>query len=63
MKVGITKEKDYGYEYPIKGTRFGFTISLRKMRSDEMPINGKVYYCDIDGTIYEEGEKELLINK
>jgi len=30
------------------------------MREDEMP-NDEIYYCDIDGTIYQEGEADFKV--
>ena len=58
------REIDYKYEYPIKARRYDWEINVRKMRKDEMPEDGVIYYCDIDGTIYNEGEEdfELLNN-
>jgi hypothetical protein len=56
-------EKDYNYEYPIKAIRFNeFEISVRKMREDELPAsNTTTYYCDVNGVMYEEGEKNFKI--
>lgn len=57
-------EKDYGYEYPFKAIRYNdenWIINVRKMREDEMPEDGITYYCDIDGTIYSEEEKDFKI--
>jgi len=51
------KEIDYNYEYPLEAVRFGRKhIQVRKMRTDEMPNDGVTYYCEVDGTIYQEGE-------
>ena len=30
------------------------------MRKDEMPDDGETYYCEVDGTIYQEGEEEMI---
>ena len=59
------REIDYKYEYPLKARLYGeIEINVRKMRQDEMPEDGIIYYCNIDGTIYNEGETdfELLTN-
>lgn len=56
------REKDYGYDYPIKAKTHGFEIDVRMMRKDEMPDDGITYYCDEDGTIYHEGEKDFKLN-
>jgi len=56
------KEKDYGYEYPIKAIRFNcWEISVRKMRKDEMPNDGNTYYAEENGTIYQEGDKDFQL--
>lgn len=56
----ILREEDYGYEYPIKAIRYKeWEINVRKMREDEMPIDGCVYYCDKNGTTYKEGEDDF----
>ena len=56
------KEEDYGYEYPIKARRYNeWEINVRKMRKDEMPDDGKTYYCDIESKIYHEGEDDFEI--
>ena len=54
------REEDYNYNYPIKAKRFNFEINVRKMREDEMP-DDEIYYCDIDGTIYQEGEADFKV--
>lgn len=54
-------EKDYNYNYSINAKRFGFDFMVRKMRVDEMPEDGITYYCDVDGTIYQEGETDFLL--
>ena len=62
----VMRESDYNYEYPIKAMRWGNTeISIRKMRVDEMPENGKTFYCERNGSIYELGEEgfEILTNE
>ena len=54
------REEDYGYEYPIKATRFNkWEINVRKMRKDEMPDDGNTYFVEVNGTIYQEGEKDF----
>ena len=56
------KEIDYGYEYPIKAMRYNeWEIDVRKMRPDEMPDDGITYYCDVNSTIYHEGEKDFKL--
>lgn len=60
------REKDYGYQYPIKALRFEkIELDVREMRKDEMPeaeyLN--TFYCDIDGTIYQQGEEDFEIIK
>jgi len=55
------REIDYKYEYPIKARRYNWEINVRKMREDEMPLDGITYYCDVYGTIYQEGEKDFKI--
>lgn len=56
------EECDYGYDYPIKAVRFGdMYLDVRKMREDEMIKNGKTYYCEVNGIIYEEGEEDFEI--
>ena len=55
------REKDYNYDYPINASRFGFDFKVRKMREDEMPEDGVTYYCDIDGTIYQESDDDFLL--
>lgn len=56
----MTREIDYGYEYPIRAMRWGdIELNVRQMRKDEMPDNGITYYCDQDGTIYQEGDKDF----
>ena len=56
------REKDYGYEYPIKARRYNqWNIDVRLMRKDEMPDDGITYYCDQDGQIYTSGEKDFEI--
>jgi hypothetical protein len=55
-------EKDYGYEYPFKAVRYNeWEIRVRKMRKDEMPDDGKTYYCEQDGGIYWEGEENFKL--
>ena len=56
------REKDYGYEYPIKAIRYEeIEINVRKMREDELPPNSGTWYCEINGTMYQEGEKDFRI--
>lgn len=61
----VKLEKDYGYKYPIKASRYGeWEIDVRKMRKDEMPDDGINYYCERDGSIYAEDDKDFkLINQ
>ncbi len=54
------REVEYGYEYPLKALRYGeIELDVREMRKDEMPeaeyLN--TFYCDVDGTIYQKGER------
>jgi hypothetical protein len=56
------REKDYGYEYPLKAIRFGeIELDVREMRKDEMLDSEymNTFYCDIDGTIYQKGESDF----
>ena len=58
----LKREEDYGYEYPLKALRFGeIEIDVREMRKDEMPEEFRhiTFYCEINGTIYEEGEEDF----
>ncbi len=56
------REKDYGYEYPIRAIRYNdWEINVRKMREDEMPDDGITYYVEENGTIYVEGEKDFKL--
>ena len=57
-------EKDYGYEYPFKAIRYNdenWIINVRKMREDELPENSGTWYCEVNGTMYKEGEKDFEI--
>jgi len=57
-------EKDYNYDYPIRAIRHGeWEIKVRQMRKDEMPDDGITYYCEKDGTIYDENEKDFELIK
>jgi len=56
------REIDYNYEYLLEAVRFGRKhIWVRKMRTDEMPDNGLTYYCEVDGSIYQEGEDNFKL--
>jgi len=56
------RERDYGYEYPIKAKRYDdWEINVRKMKKDEMPDDGITYYCEKNGTIYHEGEEDFKL--
>lgn len=58
------REIEFSYEYPIKARRFNdFDVDVRLMRKDEMPDDGKTYYCDVDGTIYMQGEPDFELIK
>jgi hypothetical protein len=59
--MNTKREKDYGHEYPIKAFRYNWEINVRKMRKDEMPDDGINYYCEENGTIYIEGEKNFRL--
>jgi len=56
------REIDYNYEYPLEAVRFGREhIQVRKMSADEMPNDGFAYYCEVDGSIYQEGESNFKL--
>lgn len=55
------REIDYGYEYPLKAVRCNWEINVRKMREDEMPDDGVTYYCEQNGTIYKEEDKDFQL--
>ena len=56
------REKDYGYEYPIKALRYKeIEINVRKMREDELPEGCGTFYCEKNGTMYKEGEKDFKL--
>jgi hypothetical protein len=55
------REKDFGYEYPIRARRYDCEINVRRMRKDEMPEDGITYYCEQDGSIYSDGEPNFEI--
>ena len=56
------REKDYGYEYPIKAIRYeALEINVRKMRDDELLPNSGIWYCEVNGTMYKDGEKNFRI--
>lgn len=56
------REIDFGYEYPIKARYFGEDIDVRLMRKDEMPDDGETYYCEVNGSIYRQGEQNFKLN-
>lgn len=58
------REVDYGYSYPIKAQRFGEELNVREMRKDEMPDSEylNTFYCDIDGSIYEDGKDNFKLD-
>jgi len=56
------REIDYNYEYPLNALRYNeIEIRVRKMRTDEMPEDGITYYCEVNGSIYWEGEPDFKI--
>ena len=58
------KEIDFKYKYPLKALLFGkIELDVRKMQKDEMPDSEyhNTFYCDIDGSIYQEGEDDFEV--
>ena len=56
------RESDYGYKYPLKALYYDdIEVNVRKMRVDEMPDDGITYYCEIDGSIHVDGEKNFQL--
>ena len=60
--MAAIREIDYNYKYPLNALRYNkIEIQVRKMRIDEMPEDGITYYCEVNGTIYAEGEPDFKI--
>ena len=56
------REKDYNYEYPIRATRYGEEMFLRKMRKDELPDdNTHTWYCRVDGMMFRDDDEDYKI--